>query len=391
MSLKTTKIKVFLHWGFLLFYLSVFIFPVQAQSGYKSGRFFFNPGKPWEDNENTPINAHGGGLLYYNGIYYWFGEYKTSGRLGNTAQVGVSCYSSGDLFQWKNEGIALKVQNNPESEIQKGSIIERPKVIYNTKTKKFVMWFHLELKGRGYAAARTAVAVADKPEGPYTYLRSYRPNAGVWPFQYPDAWKQKVAGEDTLKGWTDKWRKAISEGLLVRRDFTEGQMARDMTLFVDDDGKAYHVHSSEENLTLHISELSDDYLSFTGKWIQVFPGGHNEAPTLCKYNGKYYMITSGCTGWAPNAARSAVSHSIWGPWKSLGNPCIGKGDENTFQSQSTYILKVEGINNGFIFMADRWVPDNPVDGSYIWLPLLFENDKPVLQWYDQWNFSVFGK
>ena len=168
-------------------------------------------------------------------------------------------------------------------------------------------------------------------------------------------------------------------------------MSRDMTVFVDDDGKAYHIHSSEENLTLHISELTDDYLSFTGKWDQIFPGEHNEAPAICKYNGKYYMITSGCTGWTPNAARSAVANSIWGPWESLGNPCKGKDAETTFQSQSTYIIKVDGTKDGYIFMADRWVPRNPIDGSYIWLPLVFENNKPGLKLYDQWNLFEFGK
>jgi hypothetical protein len=379
--------KLFLHRLFILFFLftSGAIILAQEKSNFRE----FKPGKPWPDADNVHINAHGGGILYYIGKYFWFGEHKIAGRLGNSAQVGVSCYSSKDLFNWKNEGIALKVEeNDSESEIQKGCIIERPKVVYNLKTKKFVMWFHLELKGKGYAAARTGVAISDKPEGPYTYIESYRPNAGVWPLNYPDAWKQSHAGEDTLTWWTPNWRKAVMEGLFVRRDFAEGQMSRDMTVFVDDDGKAYHIHSSEENLTLHISELADDYLSFTGKWVQVFPGGHNEAPAICKYNGKYYMITSGCTGWDPNAARSAVANSLWGPWEPLGNPCVGFDSETTFRSQSTYILKVEGIENGFIFMADRWAPKNPIDGSYVWLPLLFENEKPVLKWYDQWNLSI---
>lgn len=349
----------------------------------------FYPGKPWPDSDGIHINAHGGGVLYYKGIYYWYGEHKIAGRLGNSAQVGVSCYSSVNLNTWKNEGIALKVNNDPNSDIQKGNVIERPKVVFNEKTKKFVMWFHLELKGQGYSAARTGVAKADKPEGPYTYIQSFRPNAGVWPLNFPEEWKKTVPGEDTLTWWTPGWRKALTEGLFVRRDFDKGQMSRDMTVFVDDDGKAYHIHSAEENLSLHISELSDDYLSFTGKWAWVFPGGHNEAPAICKYNGRYYMITSGCTGWAPNAARSAVSNSMLGPWDSLGNPCIGKDSDLTFHSQSTHIIKLEGVNNGYIFMADRWTPSNPIDGGYIWLPLLFEKDKPVLQWYDKWDFNIF--
>jgi hypothetical protein len=40
-------------------------------------------------------------------------------------------------------------------------------------------------------------------------------------------------------------------------------MARDMNLFVDDDGTADHIHASEESAALHISQLSDDCLSFS--------------------------------------------------------------------------------------------------------------------------------
>ena len=75
--------------------------------------------------------------------------------------------------------------------------------------------------------------------------------------------------------------------MFVKRDLEGGQMSRDMTLFVDDDGKAYHIYSSEDNLTLQIAELSDDYLSHTGKYIRIFPGGHNEAPAIFKKDGIY--------------------------------------------------------------------------------------------------------
>jgi hypothetical protein len=374
-----------------LIYLLLFTIPLLSsfsQTTVKRSNVF-TPGTIWPDNNGKHINAHGGGVLFHNGKYYWFGEFKIEGRLGNSAQVGVSCYSSYDLYNWKDEGIVLPVSADSTSEITKGCIIERPKVIYNAKTKKFVMWFHLELKGRNYSAARTGVAVSNKITGPYQYLKSYRPNQEQYPVGFREEWKQPHVGQDTLKWWTPEWRKAVEEGLFVRRDFTEGQMSRDMGLFVDDDGKAYHIHSSEENLTIHIAELTDDYLSFTGKWIQVFPGGHNEAPAMCKYKGRYYLITSGCTGWDPNAARSAVASSIWGPWKPLGNPCLGTDAEITFNSQSTFILPVQGKNHSFLFMADRWMPKNPIDGRYIWLPLWFENGKPLLRYMETWDLNVF--
>ncbi|AGA80448.1 glycoside hydrolase family 43 protein [Echinicola vietnamensis] len=352
----------------------------------------FSPGKIWEDTEGTHINAHGGGMLFHNGTYYWFGEHKTAGRGGNRANVGVRCYSSQDLYNWTNEGVALPVAaEGSGSDIEKGSVIERPKVIYNASTGKFVMWFHLELKGQGYNAARTGVAVSDRPEGPYTFLRSLRPNAGTWPVNFPEPWKSKEVTEADLEAWSPAWRKEVAEGLFIRRDFGTGQMSRDMGLFVDDDGKAYHIHSAEENLTLHISELTDDYLGFTGKWAVMEPAGHNEAPALFKKDGKYYMVTSGCTGWDPNAARSFVADHIMGPWKSLGNPAKGEGASITFDSQSTYVLPVQGKEDAFIFMADRWEPQNAIDGRYVWLPIEFNEGKPELKWHEEWSLDFFDQ
>lgn len=348
----------------------------------------FKPGAIWLDTDSVNINAHGGGILYDQNTYYWFGEFKIAGKKGNSAQVGVSCYSSKDLYNWKNEGIALAVSNQPGADIEKGCIIERPKVIYNKKTGKYVMWFHLELKGQGYGAARTGLAVSDRATGPYTYVKSLRPNKEEWPFDYPEKLKTKNYATD-LKSWTPQWLEAIKEGMFLKRDFKSGQMSRDMTLFVDDDGKAYHIHSSEDNLTMQISELTDDYLGFTGKYVRVVPAGHNEAPALFKKDGIYYLMTSGCTGWAPNAARMFKAKSIWGPWEALGNPCVGDDADLTFHSQSTFILPVQGKKDAFIYMGDRWAPKNPIDGRYIWLPIQFENGKPVIRWQDQWDLSVF--
>ncbi|UII24882.1 glycoside hydrolase family 43 protein [Fulvivirga maritima] len=355
-----------------------------SQTKYKA----FHPGELWLDDQGDHINAHGGGILYHKGTYYWFGENK--GKDSNNAFVGIMCYSSKDLYNWKREAVALPVSTDPDSEITAGSIMERPKVIYNKKTKKFVMWFHLELKGQGYAAARTGVAVSDKPGGPYEYKKSYRPNAGQWPENFQEEWKDRPATTEA-DWWTEPWRKEVKEGLFVRRDFEKGQMSRDMTLFVDDDGKAYHIHSAEENLTLHISELSDDYLSFTGRYITLAPGGHNEAPAIFKQDGVYYLITSGCTGWDPNAARSFKSNSMWGPWEYLGNPAQGEHANLTFYSQSTYILPVHGKKNAYIYMGDRWRPKDPIDGRYIWLPVFLEHDKPVIKWFDEWDLSIFDQ
>ncbi len=340
-------------------------------------------GELWADTDGRHINAHGGGLLKQGKTYYWYGEHKSDNT--SSALKGVTCYSSRDLIHWTNRGIALAVTDSAGYDLERGCVLERPKVIYNKKTKQYVMWFHLELKGRGYSEARYGVAVGKKPQGPFKFLYSSRSNAGKLPANWNEADRQTF---DTLRldhfkeWWTPQWRKAIGEGLFIKRDLSTGQMSRDQTVYVDDDGKAYHIFSSEDNLTLHIAELTPDYLHHTGRYTRLAPGGHNEAPAIFKRNGTYWMITSGCTGWDPNEARMFSANSIWGPWTQHPNPCVGPNAELTFGGQSTYIL-----DNGrqIIFMADIWRPKHPSDARYIWLPITFKEGKPVVEWKDSWK------
>lgn len=382
-------------------------------------RMEFLPDQPWPDDRGVHINAHGGGVLFHEGVYYWFGEHKIA---GDTAEVGVHCYSSADLYNWKDCGIALAISDDPHSDITKGCILERPKVIYNAHTKKFAMWFHVELKGQARHSARSGVAVADEPAGPYALVRSVRPDANTWPLNVTREQKsgfaeaQKLIGTHFIGGPNPE----VPKHNLLARDFTLGQMAKDMTLFVDDDGKAYHVFASEENSTLHISQLTDDYLGHAGKWVRVFEHRWNEAPALLKFQGRYWLLSSGCTGWDPNTARLAVADSIWGPWMELGNPLteaspVGPdikltlvkwkemgypsvggnprkytlGPELTFGGQSTFVLPLSGRPGCFIAMFDVWRPQEHVKGGYVWLPMKFVNDRFTITWRDSWDLSVF--
>ena len=364
----------------------------------------FYPGQYWLDNNGVHINAHGGGILYHKKKYFWYGEHKTEGEIGNTAQVGVHLYTSENLYDWKDEGIVLKVnKEDPSSDIYKGCIIERPKVIYNKKTNKFVMWFHLEPINKeyetqeganvGYGAAMSGVAFSDSPFGPFKYIKSVRPNAGVWPINVQKFHKKPVSSDvkKIYGGGPEYLPKHVDSLNILGRDFKIGQMARDMNLFVDNNEKAYHIYSSEDNSTLHISQLTDDYLSHAGIYKRFFPNKFNEAPTIMKTSkGKYFIIASGCTSWSPNPARSASADNIFGPWKELGNPCVSRDSLTTYYSQSTYIIPVQGRKDAFIFMADRWKPDNPIEGTYVWLPLKVKDNKLVeLEWKDKWDLSIF--
>src|ERR1051325_8737832 len=132
-----------------------------------NNRNSFRPGELWPDSNGVHVNAHGGGILFHDGTYFWFGEHKIEGEAGNVAHIGVHAYSSRDLYNWRDEGIALSVVDDPHSPIVRGCILERPKVIFNPRTKKFIMWFHLEPKDSGYSGAFSGVAVADNVTGPY--------------------------------------------------------------------------------------------------------------------------------------------------------------------------------------------------------------------------------
>lgn len=374
--MKLKRILIFCVWGLVM------AASVGAQSLER-----ITPGQEWPDRKGEHINAHGGGLLFHEGKYYWYGENRPA--RGFTTEVGVEVYSSSDLMNWEDEGVALAVSEEAGHDIERGCIMERPKVVRNPKTGKFVMLFHLELKGKGYAAARVGFAESDSPVGPFRFIRSLRPNAGKWPtdFSRRDFRKAKKLKEaDYKEWWTPEWREAIREGLLLARDVPGGQMSRDMTVYVDDDGKAYHIYSAEENLTLNLAELTDDYLDYTGRYVRIAPGGQNEAPTIFKRDGVYWMITSGCTGWAPNEARMFKAASLWGPWEQLPSPFVGKDAKKSFHTQGTYIFKVEGTEDGFVFMADRWNPQSLKNSRHIWLPIDFEADgTPVIRWVDSWS------
>ncbi len=88
---------------------------------------------------------------------------------------------------------------------------------------------------------------------------------------------------------------------------------------------------------------------------------------------------------------SGICSSIHGPCLFCGNPCVGKDDHKTFESQSTFVLPVRGKEGAFIFMADLWRPENPIDGRYVWLPIQWKHGHPVIEWLDEWDLTFFDR
>ena len=347
------------------------------------------------DNNGVPIQAHGGQIQKLGDKYYWIGEDKT---YDYKPCPGIHMYTSEDLYNWKDEGVVLKTMKT-ESEFndeyfsklygdlskeQKyaiyedlwqgqggdGCVIERPKMLHNPKTDKYVIWFHADgttpsSHGQdNYGKAKAGVAISDNALGPYKLLGTY---------------------------------------LLVNNDKYDhtwdhiGGHVRDMNLFQDDDGTAYVIYSSDGNSNMYIAKLNDDYtgISKSGNnpvegvdYIVTFIKNSREAPAMFKANGRYYMITSGCTGWSPNPASYAVADKIFGEWKTVGNPCPDEGSGTTYDTQSTCVYQCgEGA---YIYMGDRWFSNNLKDSRYVWLPIEFDSVGNIkIKRYSNWDLSIF--
>lgn len=264
-------------------------------------------GKVWLDTEGKPIHAHGGCRLKFNGKIYWYGE----DRRGNNY---ISCYVSDDDGQsWRFANHILTktstiMPNRVRSELSLtrsdgGKInLERPKVLYNEITKKFVLWAHYE-NGIDYTAAAVAVASCSTPDGNFVYHGSFRPY---------------------------------------------GEMSRGCTLFKDDDGKVYFITSSRDNADLVFYLLSEDYLNVSKVVNKVFSNEYREAPAIIKSNEKYLLVTSECTGWYPNQGGYSVADSIDGVWSDIRK----FGNETTFLSQSAFLYK--NSKGEIVYFGDRW-------------------------------------
>jgi hypothetical protein len=123
-------------------------------------------------------------------------------------------------------------------------------------------------------------------------------------------------------------------------------------------------------------------------WARILVDEWREAPAPFKAGGKYYLITSACTGWEPNEAGYAVADSPLGPWTMVGNPTVGPGAINTFGGQSTFVFRPLGAKlDQFVFMADRWNSQNLGDSRYLWLPFSVKDGKIAIEWRDSWKPS----
>lgn len=299
----------------------------------------FRNGEPWLDTDGNVIHAHGGHMLHHDGWWYWYGENRTENNY-------VSCYRTKDFKSFEFRGNIITTETptegyrvhtdlslagkNADGTIHKVNL-ERPKVLWCERTKKFVLWCHYE-NGVDYHDARCAVASSDYPDHGFVYHGSFNPF---------------------------------------------GDMARDCTLFMDGED-AYFAAASRDNRDLHVWKLTKDFMSVSKLVNNLFQNESREAPAFFKKDGRYYLLTSYCTGWAPNQGKWSSSDSIDGEWE------INEkfGDETTFRSQPAFVLEKDGK---FIYFADRWGGNGHYnDSTYVVLEIKFREDgSPYIEYSDE--------
>ena len=340
----------------------------------------------WLDSDGQRIEAHGGAIIQdKNGKFYWFGESRKiiEPNKGYGFSVGVACYSSGALGgPWVNEGIVLSQNNIKDKELpekERPLIIERPKVLYNSATERYVMWFHLDAAtmldeaslsvwqkkkkiAYKYSFRRAAVATSLSPTGPFKFIRSLLP---------------------------------------------DGEKSLDLQLHQESSGDAFLIRSVN-NKFVGISKLTSDYLSTIGRTeMMVKPALEAVAMFRNPRDHALHAIASHLTGWEPNPLVFLKARRMSGKpcgigcglsenlkWDNLGNPT---GEHNSFNTQPTFAMNMIDQNgNAYVMiMFDNWLRAGPrglEDAGYIWLPFDFDADtggrlQKLLNWTMQ---SPFG-
>ena len=193
------------------------------------------PGATWVDDRGQAIDAHGGSVIQWHGMYFWFGEARALDQ--GSDKRHINCYASPDLIHWLFRRTVVELAD-PET-LGKRWVLERPKVFVSAQTEKFILYAHLD--DARYRAARVAQFASDNIDGEYKYIRSFRPL---------------------------------------------GKESRDIGQFVDDDGSAYLIFESRPSHGFYIAALSADAMNIERE-VSFLP-----TPLLTPHPARHYKWLS---------------------------------------------------------------------------------------------------
>lgn len=304
----------------------------------------------WKDTNGNFIYSQGGGAIKVGDTWYWYGvKYRgavtyaanPTGKNGDIGFMGVTCYSSKDLVNWKDEGLAL------EPNQAGGGWFGRVGVVYNAKTRMYV------LAGQGSSpsgAYGEYFATSPTPDGPFKF-----------------------------------------NNVQTDLSFFVNGGTGDQTTFQDDDGKAYVICSNVEGRSnLYVAPLREsDFLAIERTPTRIFRGKGREGNAMFKMDGTYYFCSSDLHGWNTSQTYCVSSKNILGPY---GAEFVMPGTERDFShvTQTGFFLAVKGTKGSFVINAgDRWsdFAGNGL-GFNQWVPMTLENGKPKFHSLSEWKLDA---
>lgn len=306
----------------------------EAQTAYLKQRpsewITIQNGKLWRTTTGATVQAHAPGFVRVGDIWYMCGEDRS-----NSWNPDVNLYSSTDLITWKFE--KKIIQNGvTTSELGSSRMIERPKLMYNSKTDKYVVWCHYEASN--YGASEAACFECDSVNGAYKYVWSGRP-------------------------------------LNIK--------SRDCNVFQDTDGTAYFISTTEENRHLGLFRLSNDYHEAV-EHTELFSWQGREAPAIVKIGNRYFMFNSACSGWDPNQCKMSYTTNLKNGWSNLDNV----GNPIAYDTQAAAILEIKGTRQTtYLYVGDRWQdPDLPNTKTIIF-PITFNGTRCEFKYHERFDIN----
>ncbi|MEJ7644576.1 MAG: family 43 glycosylhydrolase [Chryseolinea sp.] len=293
------------------------------------------------DNRGDAVDAHDGMIAYFDGIYYLYGTSYDCGfewQNNSAPFCGFKSYSSKDMTHWKDEGFLFDAQNELWQSRCDGKTYGcfRPHVVYNRKDKQYVLWINVYDNVVGYR-----VFTSRTPVGPFVEVS-----------------EPKVAINN------DKPAAGLNNG--------------DHDVFVDDDGTAYLAMTDwRATGAIAIEQLTDDYLSGTGKFVLNVTEGKTEAPGLFKRKGIYYVTYSD-----PNCGYCSGTGTSYKTAKSpLGQWSEGKKiSPNSCGGQPSFVATLKlSKDTVLLYGSDLWnnAAKNEALANFYWAPLAFEEDGSI--------------
>jgi hypothetical protein len=290
------------------------------------------------DVDGHSMDAHDGELQLFGDTYYLYGTSYDCGYgwfVAGSPFCGFKVYSSPDLVHFTDRGFLFDARTPDWQGRCNGNTYGcyRPHVVYNEKTKQYVLWINSYDVGIGYHVFQSPTPVGPFVEVPIPTLA-------------------------------------------VNNDVPPGVNNGDHDVYVDEDGTAYLIFTDWRSRgDIVVERLNDSYLTGTGMFTRL--GIRNtEAPAMFRRDGRYYITLSypNC-GYCTTGTGYMTAPSPLGPWTGEeGIPTPSKISLDSCGGQPAALTVLPGKSGPiYLFQSDLWnnAAANESLANYYWAPLEF--------------------